>query len=57
MSTPDDPIWVYDHTGQCGNKIRVRQSQCADFENANRNECPTCFGELPPPRLAVAEDW
>lgn len=62
MSTPEqpagpEPVWVYDHTEQCGNKIRIRESQLVDFENRNRGECPTCMMALPEPRPSTPEDW
>jgi hypothetical protein len=65
MSTPEqdgqpagpEPIWVYDHTEQCGNKIRIRESQRAEFETRSRGECATCHMALPEARPATAEDW
>lgn len=54
---PPEPVWIYDHTGQCGNLIRIRESDRTAFENRNRGECPTCMQALPEARPATAEDW
>lgn len=55
---PDgEPIWVYDHTEECGTLYRVRESVRTTFENNNRGTCPTCLQALPAARPATAEDW
>lgn len=50
-------IWVFDHSGICGSRMRVEYQDLASFVKRNRNECPTCWAPLGEPRPAVPEDW